>query len=291
MKISHLSNFKQRLAVSSIGVLLLLLMICTSHHPLFRLGFACFVTGIINCALWEYYQIGIAKGFSPLTRISISGASLYILSVFLSTQEIFPFSIPLIILPLLFLTFCLYYLFKESHPLANLAITSFGIIYLVLPLSLLINVNYFFDEKAMQGGSWWLIYLLTVTKMTDTGAYIIGKRFGHHKLAPHISPRKTIEGAIGGMIFGIIISIIFFILHSLFTEQIRLSITLEESIFLGIAIGIIAQIGDLIESLLKRDGGIKDSNQLPGLGGILDVVDSLVFTTPFLYFFLSYRNA
>jgi phosphatidate cytidylyltransferase len=120
--------------------------------------------------------------------------------------------------------------------------------------------------------------------MTDTGAYFTGKKFGKSKLAPHISPKKTIEGALGGMVFSLLTSLCFFFISDLFSLSMQISFM--ESFVLGILVGVIGQIGDLIESLLKRDGGIKDSNQLPGLGGILDVVDSLIFTTPLIYFFL-----
>ena len=121
--------------------------------------------------------------------------------------------------------------------------------------------------------------------MTDTGGFFIGKKFGKEKLAPYISPKKTWEGALGGFVAAIFSSIAVVFFASIFDPE-AFGLTLWQSIWLGAGIGICAQIGDLSESLLKRDGGIKDSNQVPGLGGMLDIVDSLVFSAPLVYIFL-----
>ena len=286
MILSTLSNLKQRLAVSSIAVLFLLLVIYFSSYPIFRPIFALAVAGAVGFAVWEYYQIAIAKQFAPLIKLGITCAVAYVFATFLYTQGIWPSLMPPIVLVGSLFLFSLYFLFHADNPLVNLAITIFGLAYLALPLSLTVDINYFFKDTTVQDGRWWLFYLLSVTKMTDTGAYFIGRFFGKHKLAPHISPKKTIEGAIGGMLFSIGISLLFAWLSNAFPTTVKLSLSYWEALWLGMAMGFVAQIGDLIESLLKRDGGIKDSNQLPGLGGMLDIVDSLIFTTPLVFFFL-----
>jgi phosphatidate cytidylyltransferase len=149
----------------------------------------------------------------------------------------------------------------------------------------MIRIAYFFSENSVNDGRWWLLYLLVVTKMTDTGGFFVGKKFGKEKLAPYISPKKTIEGALGGFLAGILSSVAIMFLASIFDPG-AFGLTFAQSIWLGAGISLCAQIGDLSESLLKRDGGIKDSNQMPGLGGMLDIMDSLVFSTPLVYIFL-----
>lgn len=286
----NLTNLQQRLTVSIIGVLLLLFSIYFSTTPLFRPIFVFLFASCIAFAIWEYYQIAIAKKCVPLVRLGLCASFAYVFSLSLVAHGWASLLLPQIIFALSLLIFSIYYLFRDHDPLINLAVTIFALIYLTVPLSLMLSINYFFEKTGTQDGRLWFCYLLAVTKMTDTGAYFVGKKFGRQKLAPHISPKKTIEGAVGGLLASLIASLAFFWASQAYPNSFRLTINLTESLFLGLAIGVIGQFGDLIESLLKRDGGVKDSNQLPGLGGMLDIVDSLVFTTPIVYFFLQLKE-
>lgn len=285
-----MSNLKQRLAVSTVASLFILIAIYFSTWPFFRPFFAIITAVAASFALWEYYQIGLAKGYFPLVKLGIAVGVIYVISSYLAIHDIISITTIQMILGFSLLLFSGYYLFNNKNPVVSISLTAFGILYLVIPISLMLNINYFFPENGAQDGRWWLIYLITVTKMTDTGAYFVGKKFGKHQLARHISPKKTIEGAIGGLLFSIGASLLFFLIPIYFPTIKSLSFTFREAVFLGICLSILAQFGDLVESLFKRDAGIKDSNQLPGLGGMLDMVDSLVFTTPFIYFFLKLQN-
>ena len=132
-----------------------------------------------------------------------------------------------------------------------------------------------------------MAYLLTVTKITDIGAYVAGSLLGKRKLAPHISPNKTIEGAFFGLLCAIGASFAFHLLGGaapVGTFQLGTLAWLP----LGCILGITGQFGDLSESLLKRDANKKDSNTLPGLGGVLDAVDSLLFNAPIIYLYLNF---
>ena len=130
-----------------------------------------------------------------------------------------------------------------------------------------------------QFGFWWLFYAFLVTWLTDTGAYFIGLKYGKHNLAPTISPKKSIEGAIGGLGVATLGGIIF----ALIAGESVVFVTL-----LSIVLSIFGQIGDLVESGMKRARTVKDSGSiLPGHGGILDRFDSLVFVLPVLYFALT----
>ncbi|MGK5594757.1 MAG: phosphatidate cytidylyltransferase [Parachlamydiaceae bacterium] len=269
-----MSNFQQRLTLSAVFFFILAFAIYFSVFPLFRPVFTLLVMVVIGSALWEFYQISKKKGFEPLVKVGFIGSGCYIYSLFLATQYDHLFFLPnVILLGTLFFSF-LAFLLSCAQPLFNLAITLAGICYLTLPLGSLIAINFTF-------GRFWLVYLLVVTKMTDMGGYFIGKSLGHHKLAPFISPKKTWEGSFGGLIGSMIASSL---LMSFFTNH-----SLIYGVFLGAVISGLAQFGDLAESLLKRDVGVKDSSHLPGLGGMLDIVDSLIFTAPTLYFFLQWR--
>lgn len=155
------------------------------------------------------------------------------------------------------------------------ALKILGVVYIAIPLSYLILI------KGHARGQLWILFLFLVVWSNDTFAYVAGKLIGRHQLAPSLSPKKTIEGAAGGVISGIIAGI-------LFNRFLDMGMSLFGVAALTIAIGVIALYGDVAESLLKRGAGVKDSGGIiPGHGGVLDRLDSLLFTIPFLYYFLS----
>jgi len=282
--INQMTNMQQRLFSGFIAAILTLMLIFFSQAPAFKVISTLLIALIIAVAIWEFYQIAYAKNFYPAAKLGITTSVLYTISVGLSTQYPIFHLLPDIVLLASLIAFFLYYFIKGQEPFLNLATTIFSFVYLAIPLSCLVSITYYFSQSGAQDGRWWIAYLLITTKITDTGAFLIGKRFGKQKLAPFISPQKTWEGALGGLIFALVTSILITLTASLVGGA--FSLTFVQSIWLGAGIGILGQCGDLSESLLKRDGGIKDSNQLPGLGGMLDMVDSLVFTTPLVYIFL-----
>ncbi len=285
MMFSQLSNLQQRLVVSSIGVILLLTAIFFSHEPYFSPIFALLTAAVITTALWEYYTIAKIKGWLPLFKIGILGSILFTLAVYVRTQDNYKM-LPESVIGLTFIAAFVYYFIKGSDPFVNLSITLFGFAYITIPLSCLIDINFFSDDPFVRDGRWVLLYLLLVTKMTDTGAFFVGKKYGRTQLSTYISPKKTWEGALGGLIASIATSVILYIIFNLFFTHPPFEITFFQSIWFGALISIVGQFGDLAESLLKRDVGVKDSSHLPGLGGMLDIVDSLVFTSPLMYIFL-----
>jgi phosphatidate cytidylyltransferase len=131
-------------------------------------------------------------------------------------------------------------------------------------------------------GRWWLFFLLGSLWLGDTAAMFFGKSFGRHKLAPTVSPNKTVEGFIGGFIGVFIVAMIF----KVFWLK---DVAVGHFIILSLLIGLFGQLGDLVESLWKRSLGIKDSsNLIPGHGGVLDRFDSLLFAAPVMYLYLQY---
>ena len=124
-----------------------------------------------------------------------------------------------------------------------------------------------------------IAFLILVTKSGDIGAYFIGTKFGRHSLIPRISPKKTIEGTTAGLLFSVF--------ASLACIGFLPSFSLLRLLILGLLLGVLAQIGDLSESLIKRDCSAKDSGRsFPGLGGVLDAIDSIIFTAPIFYFYV-----
>jgi phosphatidate cytidylyltransferase len=276
-------QFKQRLLISSVGILALIFSIYYSYTSFFQPIFILLNAGVISLALLEYYHLAQNKGFRPLIVVGIASSIVYVIALSLSFHHPSLAGISPLILLLSLLFIFLAGFKQQPSALGNLAITLFGIGYLTIPLSCVLRINYFFPADALEDGRLWLAYVLLVSKITDIGAYFCGKILGKTKLAPFLSPKKTIEGAIGGAGAALVASLIF----TLFASHLAaFNMTWSQSIWIGLTVSILAQLGDLAESLLKRDAGVKDSSHLPGLGGMLDIVDSLVFTLPLVYLFL-----
>jgi phosphatidate cytidylyltransferase len=166
---------------------------------------------------------------------------------------------------------------SNHSAILNIFVTLGGVIYVSWLLSFLLKIVFL----ASVDGRVCLFYLILVAKSSDVGACCIGTLWGKIRLVPKISPKKTVEGALGGVFLAALISYIGGV------YLLPLQSSLFQLLFLGVVISIIAQIGDLAESILKRDSGVKDSGRyIPGMGGVLDLLDSVLFTAPFMYFYL-----
>jgi len=207
--------------------------------------------------------------------------------------------------PLLVLVLIVFILFirqfpqkSNPQPLPTISCTMLGLFYVPFLIMFFFFLAFRWTPTAPLSplsptARWLLLYIVVVVKFSDIGAYAVGSLIGRHKLFPRISPGKTWEGLAGGLATGILASVLFARLaHSpdaapgtaLFG---RLVIGHNHAWFLGGFLASIGVLGDLVESLLKRSAGMKDSGRLfPGMGGILDVLDSLLFAAPALYFYL-----
>jgi phosphatidate cytidylyltransferase len=172
---------------------------------------------------------------------------------------------------------------KDDNAIIKISTTLTGIMYVAWLFAFLPLINYYFQSTPSAGGDgrFYVFFLFLVVKVNDSAAYYIGSKWGQHKLIPRISPGKTIEGAIGGVLIGGLSAPLAKYLFSLDRLSWAAALTL------GLVLGCAAVMGDLAESLLKRSAGRKDSGQtLPGMGGILDLLDSLFFTAPLLYLYM-----
>ena len=157
-----------------------------------------------------------------------------------------------------------------KHDIIDISITTLGIMYVGVFMDFIVLTNNNFELGKIYV---WLIFIISFA--TDTFAYFIGYLFGKHKLIPKISPKKTIEGSVGGIIGSIVCCILFGYLFKL---------DLVHMVFIGSMGSIVAQLGDLFASAIKRYVGIKDYGKLiPGHGGILDRFDSVILVAPFVY--------
>ncbi|MGD2278714.1 MAG: phosphatidate cytidylyltransferase [Candidatus Omnitrophota bacterium] len=157
--------------------------------------------------------------------------------------------------------------------LVSMSITLFALFYIGWFSSFIMKI------KMLDNGANLVFFLVLVTKSADIGAYLVGRKLGKNELLPRISPKKTREGALGGVIFSVFMALV---LGMFLTEFSFLHL-----IVLGVVVAALGQVGDLAESLIKRDCNVKDSGSyLAGIGGAFDVIDSLLFTTPVFYFYV-----
>ena len=146
-------------------------------------------------------------------------------------------------------------------------------------LNFIQKINFFLGVE----GHYYLLYFILITKLSDTGAYAVGSLIGRHKMIPRISPGKTWEGFAGALVVSAATSVLF--VHFL-GNHLR-GMNWLHGLILGLLLGLAAVVGDLIESIFKREAGVKDSGRFfPGIGGILDLLDSLLFNAPLMYLYL-----
>ncbi len=176
---------------------------------------------------------------------------------------------------------CVRQFVSRSNTAGILAIstTLFGLMYVPWLLNFIQKINFFPGVD----GKFYVLYFIVVTKFSDTGAYVVGSLIGRHKMIPRISPGKTWEGFGGAIVLSTAASLVF--VH--FLGDRMAGMHRLHAVVLGILLSSTAVIGDLIESLFKREAGVKDSGRLfPGIGGILDLLDSLLFNAPIMYLYL-----
>lgn len=243
----------------------------------------CLVSLVVYLGSKEYVQILENKGFYPSLKIILFSDAIFAMLCYFNRFDLVGIAF----------TFCsisafLWVLFRGRQPyIANVSTTILGFVYGGwFPLHLLLirdlnSDNLGFLKLGIQNdGLGYVVFLFITILFTDTGCYYFGKKFGKHHLAPVVSPKKTIEGSIGGAICAVIAGLIvgFFI-----------KLPWYHSIILALLCTVFAQLGDLSESLIKRDAGVKDSGStLPGHGGFLDRTDSYVFTIPLMFYYLKY---
>ena len=242
---------------------------------LFKAGafwFGLEVIAFIALALFEFFYL-LRKENHPVYRlfgITMGVAIPFI--VLLESGNTQSGEVLFLVLGCLFLFLIQFFKQNNAEALVGISLTLFGILYISWFLSFLIKIRF------LNGGVAWIAYLLAVTKAADIGAYAFGSSLGRHSLIQHISPKKTVEGLLGGLALSVLVSLALGPYLPKAFSPVHLAA-------MGFLVGVVGQIGDLSESLMKRFCNAKDSAEyLPGIGGVLDSVDSIIFTAPIFYF-------
>ena len=179
----------------------------------------------------------------------------------------------------------------NKQPIITIAVTMLGVFYVAFLLNYITRLTFGWRDTGMSHavgptGRMMVLYLVGVVKISDVGAFFTGRSLGRHKLFPRLSPKKTWEGLIGGILSSLAMSLMFYWITDGSLGKVEFG--LHDAIVLGLILPVVAVIGDLFESLLKRAAGVKDSGSIiPGMGGVLDVLDSLMFGAPVLYAYVT----
>jgi len=274
-----LSNLQQRLLTAAVAVPLLILIFWAGG--LWFLALVLFVTFV---GMSEFYHLVAAKGLKPQRLIGTLAALGLALNAFYGNQDY-----TALILTAAVLVCLAFQLFRDdlSTALTGSATTLMGVLYVGWLLSHFVLLRNWLDPSSAGNdfGFFLVILVIATTFLADAGAYFTGRALGRHKLWPRISPSKTWEGAVGGVLvgsLGLLATILVFDKWIFPTHFPR-----YHALILGPLLVVVSIFGDLAESMLKRDAGVKDSGTIvPGHGGILDRLDSILFVVPTAYYYL-----
>jgi phosphatidate cytidylyltransferase len=239
-------------------------------------GFFILVTALAMFCLNEFYFLMNRKGYSPSYLV---GGIVTVFFTWFTTYTLKhphwePYATGILTTAIIITFSAGIFLKKAQDSTVNASITLLGILYIGWMFSYLILIR----ELTPHGA--YLFFLIIAIWACDTTAYLVGTFLGRIKLSPYISPHKTVEGAVSGLIVSVIAA-------AVFSKLINMGMI--HGIILGIVIGIVGQMSDLVESLIKRDAGVKDSsNMIPGHGGFLDRMDSFILAAPIMYYYISW---
>jgi len=268
---------KHRVVTAAIGIPIVILAIWFGNPwPWFTL----LIAAAALAGTYEFYQIANFDRREPLLYLGLLWSLALVLSPHYKNPDVLP---TVITAAMLISLTCLLLRPSREKAFRDWAWTIVGALYVGWMLS------YWLNLRSLADGRNWVYLAMLTTFANDTGAFFIGRAGGKHKLAPAISPAKTREGAIGGLICAILAAIVIATVLKLISSNLGTAFVFEywQIILLGFLVGLSAQLGDLIESLLKRNMGVKESgNLLPGHGGILDRFDSLIFVGAVIYYYV-----
>ncbi|HEY1171795.1 MAG TPA: phosphatidate cytidylyltransferase [Verrucomicrobiae bacterium] len=243
------------------------------------------VTGLLEFyGMVEKRGLVCFKGWGVFGGVLLMTSTFFYVSGFLGPKDpARPADFESSIIVIFVLGLCVKQFTSKTNTAGILAIstTLFGLMYVPWLLNFVQKINYF--PRINDNGHWYVLYFILVTKFSDLGAYVTGSLIGKHKMIPRISPGKTWEGFGGAIVISTGVSVAF----AHFAAAKLPGMNLMHAVILGIMLSIAAVIGDLIESLFKRESGVKDSGAFfPGIGGILDLLDSILFNAPLMYLYL-----
>jgi phosphatidate cytidylyltransferase len=295
-----MSELARRTLVAVIAAPLALWIVLAGGAPL-----AALLAIVAAVGAWEFFRLVRAGGGNPLADAGIVLAGLVPLAVHASYLGVFSVSPAVAMLIVLLLCSASIWLRGvDGRPLAAVASTVLGVVYTAGTLAFAYAIRYHdivrgYDDVGashlgvgglamrVPPGGVLLIFPLVITWASDIGAYFVGRAIGGRKLIPSVSPGKTVAGAVGGLVASMLVAWLYSRLVLVPVAQV--GFTPWGALLFGAMISVAAQVGDLFESLLKREAGVKDSSRIiPGHGGILDRLDSLFFVLPVAYLLLGW---
>ena len=270
-----MSNFNERLLT---GVLFVVVLLSSIYQSELASSILFFV--IILLCQREFYTFFKAGDVKPQSLVGVIGGLGFFLASVVASQTHLTFNTLFLIVPLIFIVFIFELFRNRKDPIANIGYTILGIIYIAVPFTLLHQISYYTD---FQFGDTYnyevLIGYFFILWANDTGAYLVGRKFGRRKLFERISPKKTWEGSLGGVFFGVLLGYV--------NSQLFEGLDTITWMILAVIVVVFGSLGDLVESLFKRSLGIKNSGKiLPGHGGVLDRFDGIFISAPMVYTFL-----
>jgi len=276
-----MSELARRVLVALIGAPLTILTLWYGDAAM-----ATLISVLSAIAAWELFRIAESGGHTPMARLGVGMAAIVPLVV--HAEHLGLVRVPFAVLPMVVLATMAVALFLRApseKPIGAAAITLFGVAYTGGLLSFAYALRYFDYAVGQAAGTVVVVFPLLLTWATDVGAYFTGRLIGGRKLMPFISPGKTISGAIGGIVATVMVAWLY--QRYAMIPVARLALTPMALVGVAVTMSVVGQIGDLVESQLKREGNVKDSSHLlPGHGGVLDRVDSLLFTFPLAFVLL-----
>ena len=236
-------------------------------------------------AAWEFFRMARETGAQPIEPAGIALAALLPIAAHAQRLGVYTLSLTAIVAMLLVLFASTIWLRGPAgRPMSSVSITAFGVFYAGL-FSYIYAVRYHNYAVGAAAGTALVFLPIFLTWSTDVGAYAFGRLFGRKKLIPAVSPGKTVEGAVGGLGLTIVMCLLY--VRFILMPYAQLGLTIQGAVLFAVVISVAAQVGDLAESLLKREAAVKDSSRiLPGHGGILDRFDSLLFVMPIAFLLL-----
>ena len=279
--------FRRRLA-STLALWALICGVVAWNH---EVGYFALIAGIGLKALREYFALAKAQGVPVFTLTGLLCAAVYFAASFLDLRQQDAGASGLGLEAGVLVAFLLAVFARQmtrasdAEPFTAVAFTVFGLLYVPWMFNFLTKILFLAPraEDEATTGQYYILFLLVVTKFSDMGAYVFGSLFGRHALAPRISPKKTWEGFAGAIVSALLGGLW---IYGMLSSRLPI-LRLGDVIFLGVALGAVAVVGDLAESIIKRGALAKDSGgAVPGIGGALDLVDSILFTAPLMYFYL-----
>lgn len=248
-----------------------------------RFSFVIIFGSILGISLFEFYRMMEKDTSHAISKIfNIVMGVVIFFSVFLYLEEISLIALPISVLLYLLILISSAIFIKREDILHGIIYSGFGQMYVTMPMSLLLFMSYFFPGEMGGVGYHYapVLAIFVFIWVNDTAAYFFGSLLGKRKLMEHISPKKTVEGFVAGILFTVIASIIF--------ARIYQDYSVVFWIGSGVVVAIFGTMGDLFESLIKRTSDVKDSgNLIPGHGGILDRIDSLLIAIPAIYLYFT----